>query len=41
MNWGPGPDFDLNVNTGKIDVEGAVEVIETYVKNLKENAFAL
>ena len=41
MNWGPGPDFDLNVNTGKIGVEGAVEVIETYVKNLKENAFAL
>lgn len=39
-NWGPGPAFDLNVNTGKIGVEGAVEVIKTYVKNLRGDAFA-
>ena len=35
MNWGPGEAFDLNINTGKIGVEGAVEVIKAYVAGWK------
>ena len=35
MNWGPDEAFDLNINTGKIGVEGAVEVIKAYVAGWK------
>ena len=36
QEWGVGERFDLNLNTGKIGVEGAVKVIKDYLSEIKE-----
>jgi len=32
MDWGPGSNFDLNLNTGLVGIDGAVKTIETFLE---------